>query len=104
MHTQGINVFRAPLTGNHHTLQRNAESDHGSGSGGPARSKEFVLLVTVSEGGWVKAHASGFFTTFPSTSVSRKSRPAAAMRTRLRERPPILALWSKFLLTSVLAK
>jgi hypothetical protein len=43
LHTQGIHVFRAPLTGNHHTLQGDA---HVPGSGSNARSKEFVLLVT----------------------------------------------------------
>jgi hypothetical protein len=52
LHTQGINVFRAPLSSNHLTLQHDAESGHGPRSGGSARSKEFVLLV--SGGGWAQ--------------------------------------------------
>jgi len=77
LHTQGINVFRAPLTGNHHTLQGDAGSDHVPGSGGNARSKEFVLLVTGERRRVGQADAGSFFTT-----IRYLRRPSGGSRDR----------------------
>jgi hypothetical protein len=42
-HTQGIHVFRAPLIGNHHTLQGDAESGHGPGKWRQRKEQEIRL-------------------------------------------------------------